>query len=90
MTPGKKLKISLPIGKPILSRNLLMQYDVEKGTILNIVSEKSGFKISAKAIALSSGQIGEVVDVTNISSGLLLKARVKSSKEVEALGFKFN
>ena len=86
---GRKLKSSISSGKPILSRNLLTHYNVEKDTILDLIYQKNGVTISTKAVAMSNAQVGEIIEVANTSSNVILKAKVRNSKEAEVLGLKF-
>ena len=82
---GRKLKHSVPQGAPVLARHLMENYAVEKNTILDITVVRSGVEISGKGVALSNGQLGEVIIVSNISSGVKLKARIKNVHEAEII-----
>ena len=82
---GRKLKNSISEGAPILARHLTENYIVEKDTILDIVLIRSGVKISGKGVALSNGQLGEVIVVSNVDTGTKLKARIKNSHEAEII-----
>ena len=82
---GRKLKHSVPEGVPVLARYLTKNYIVEKNTILDIILIRSGVKISGKGIALSNGQLGEIIIVSNIDTGVKLKARIKNSHEAEII-----
>ena len=82
---GRKLKHSVSEGDPILARYLTKNYIVEKNNILDIVLVRSGVKISGKGVALSSGQLGEIIVVSNVDTGIKLKARIKNSHEAEII-----
>lgn len=82
---GRKLKQSVPAGAPILARHLTKNYIVEKDTILDIMVRRLGVEISGKGVALSSGQLGEIIIVSNISTGVKLKARIKNSYQAEII-----
>ena len=82
---GRKVKFSVPEGSPVLARYLTKNYVVEKNTILDIVLTRAGVKISGKGVALSSGQLGETIIVSNVDTGVKLKARIKNSHEAEII-----
>ena len=82
---GRKLKHSVSEGVPILARHLTTNYIVEKNTILDILLVRSGVKISGKGVALSNGQLGEVIIVSNVDTGVKLKARIKNSYQAEII-----
>ena len=82
---GRKVKFSVPEGSPVLARYLTTNYVVEKNTILDIVLIRSGVRISGKGVALSSGQLGETIIVSNVDTGVKLKARIKNSHEAEII-----
>jgi flagella basal body P-ring formation protein FlgA len=42
---------------------------------------RSGIEIIGKAVALSDGQIGEVITVANLETGVKLKALIKNASE---------
>ena len=81
---GRKLKHSVSEGVPILARHLMENYIVEKNTILDIILIRSSVKISGKGVALSNGQLGEVIIVSNVDTGVKLKARIKSPYEASS------
>lgn len=82
---GRKLKHSVSEGAPVLARHLTKNYLVEKNTILDILLVRSGVRISGKGVALSNGQLGEVIVVSNVDTGTKLKARIKNSHEAEII-----
>jgi len=82
---GRKVKFSVPEGSPVLARHLTKNYVVEKNTIIDIVLTRAGVKISGKGVALSSGQLGETIIVSNVDTGVKLKARIKNSHEAEII-----
>ena len=82
---GRKLRHSIPEGTPILARYLTENYIVEKGTILDIVLVRSGIKISGKGVALSNGQMDEIILVSNTDTGVKLKVRIKNSYQAEII-----
>jgi flagella basal body P-ring formation protein FlgA len=46
---------------------------------------RRGIKISGRGIALSNGQLGEIILVSNLNTGVKLKARIKNSHEAEII-----
>ena len=82
---GRKVKFSVPEGSPVLARYLTKNYVVEKNTILDIVLARGEVRISGKGVALSSGQLGETIIVSNVDTGVKLKARIKNSHEAEII-----
>lgn len=82
---GRKLKASMPEGKPLLARHLTMVYIVEKNAIIKIVLTRSGIKVSSEGIALSNGQLGEIILVSNVDTGVKLNAKIKNSHEAEII-----
>lgn len=87
---GRKLKASMPEGKPLLARHLATVYIVEKNDILKISIKRSGLEIWSEGIALSNGQLGEVIIVSNIDTGVKLKAKIKNSHEAEIISKQLN
>ena len=82
---GRKVKFSVPEGSPVLARYLTKNYIVEKNTILDIVLTRGEVRISGKGVALSNGQLGETIIVSNVDTGVKLKARIKNSHEAEII-----
>ena len=67
---GRKLKASLPEGKALLARHLAMVYIIEKNDIITISVNRSGIRVSSEGIALSNGQLGEIILVANVDTGV--------------------
>ena len=82
---GRKLRHAVPARTPILARYLTENYIVEKDTILDIVLVRSGIKISGKGVALSNGQLDEIILVSNLDTGVKLKVRIKNSYQAEII-----
>lgn len=87
---GRKLAQSVPKGAPILARHLTLNYAVEKNTIIDIVLTRSGIQVTGKGIALSNGQIGEIISVSNLSSGAKLKALIKNRRQAQIISKQLN
>lgn len=75
---------------PVLSRYLTADYVVEKNNVIDIVLTRGGIRISGKAVALSNGQLGEIILVSNLESGVKLKARIKNEREAEIITKQLN
>ena len=87
---GRKLKASMPDGKPLLARHLATVYIVEKNDILSLTLKRHGVKISTEGMALSNGQLGETILVSNVDTGVKLKAKIKNSHQAEIITKQFN
>jgi flagella basal body P-ring formation protein FlgA len=82
---GRKLKASMPEGKPLLARHLATVYIVEKNDILKLTMTRGLVKISTEGMALSNGQLGETILVSNVDTGVKLKAKIKNSHQAEII-----
>jgi flagella basal body P-ring formation protein FlgA len=82
---GRKLKASMPEGKPLLARHLATVYIVEKNDIVKLYINRNGINISTEGTALSNGQLGETILVSNVDTGVKLKAKIKNSHEAEII-----
>ena len=87
---GRKLAQSVPKGVPILARHLTLDFAVEKNAIIDIIIVRSGIQVTGKAIALSNGQIGEIISVSNLSSGTKLKALIKNRHQAKIISKQLN
>ena len=87
---GRKLAQSVPKGTPILARHLTLDYAVEKNAIIDIILYRSGIEVTGKGIALSNGQIGEIISVSNLSSGTKLKALIKNRHQAQIISKQLN
>ena len=52
---------------------------------MDIVLVRSGIKISGKGVALSNGQMDEIILVSNTDTGVKLKVRIKNSYQAEII-----
>ena len=87
---GRKLAQSVPKGAPILARHLTLNYAVEKNAIIDIILSRAGIEVTGKGIALSDGQIGEIISVSNLSSGAKLKALIKNRHQAKIISKQLN
>jgi flagella basal body P-ring formation protein FlgA len=46
-------------------------------------------KISTEGMALSNGQLGEIILVSNVDTGVKLKAKIKNSHQAEIITKQF-
>ncbi len=87
---GRELKVSIPAGQPILSRFLTTNYTVKKDSVLDLTLQRSGVKVTSQGRALSNGQLGEIILVSNLSSGIRLRAKIKNAHEAEIITKQLN
>ena len=87
---GRKLAQSVPKGVPILARHLTLNFAVEKNAIIDIILLRTGIQVTGKAIALADGQIGEIISVSNLSSGTKLKALIKNRHQAQIISKQLN
>ncbi|MEO0677256.1 MAG: flagellar basal body P-ring formation chaperone FlgA [Pseudomonadota bacterium] len=73
---GRTLRVNLGRGQTLLARHLEQSWYVSEGVPVTLSLSRSGIAIEVSGIPQSSGQLGEVVDVLNTSSGQILRAEV--------------
>lgn len=81
---GRRLKAALGAGKPVLQRHVEQRWLVEAGAPVVLIAATGGLDVSAPAEALEHGALGDVVRVTNRSSGREVKAVVTGPNRVAA------
>jgi len=79
---GKKLARDLESGTPIHLRMLDKHVVVEKGAPVTIVHRDGGLKLTAKGLAEKEGGVGDVIQVSNLSSHRTVVGRVVDSETV--------
>jgi flagella basal body P-ring formation protein FlgA len=79
---GKRLKRDILANTPITKEILEETYAVGRGEIVTVRIENERIKISAKAISLEKGKLGDVVRLKNISSGREITGLVSGEREV--------
>lgn len=82
---GRKAKFNLARGAILKARHLELSFPVEKGQAVLISSNNSKITVSANAIALEDGQIGDMVKVENSRSGKILNVVVTGEKKVSPI-----
>lgn len=81
---GKKLKSTVRSGAPVKSNQLANVPVIRSGQLVTIVAENTGFRIAVTGRAKSSGGVGDLVRVENLSSRKEFSARVVDATTVEA------
>lgn len=81
---GKKLKTAVRSGAPLRGNQLERVPVVRSGQLVTIVAEHAGLRITVTGRAKSSGGVGDLIKVENISSRKEFPARVVDSATVEA------
>jgi flagella basal body P-ring formation protein FlgA len=82
---GKKIRRAVNAGEPILPNLLLTPPVIRRGQTVTLKAGASRMSVSMAATALSDGGLGEVIDVTNDSSGRVVQGIVRSARVVEIL-----
>ena len=75
---GKVARRTLLRGKPIAIRALREPYLVKKGSPVRVVDATGGLTITAYAMPLKSGALGEVIRARNIDSGKIITGIIGS------------
>ncbi len=79
---GRKVKQNLKKGQYIQPRHLFAKYSVNEGDPVLIVSKLKNAVVSTAGIALKSGNIGDLLEVKNTRSGLIIKGILKKNKKI--------
>ena len=79
---GRRLKTALGPGHVLLLRHLAPDYLVEPGMPLALEAQAGPLSVTAPAESQQSGQLGDVIRVTNLVSGKELKAIVTARGRV--------
>ena len=79
---GRKLKLNLRKGQHIQPRHLFEKYSVNEGDPVVIVSKLKNAVISTSGIAQKSGNIGDVLEVKNARSGIIIKGILNKNKKI--------
>ena len=77
---GRKVKQNLKKGQHIQPRHLFTKYSVNEGDPVVIVSKFKNAEVSTGGIAIKSGNIGDLLEVKNIRSGIIIKGILKKNK----------
>jgi len=82
---GRKAKYNLSRGVALKPRHLGINYDINNGDTVRLVSGNGAFEVAIEATALEDGQIGDMISVKNASSGKLLKVLITGIKKVKTI-----
>ncbi len=86
---GRRLKQAIAPGKPISPRHLEIDWLVEEGAPVVILSQTGSISVSFKGEALENATFGDLVAVRALSSGRTLSARV-IDRDTVAVGLKLS
>ena len=79
---GRKVKQNLKKGQYIQPRHLFAKYSVNEGDPVIIVSKFKNTEVNTGGIAIKSGNIGDLLEVKNTRSGIIIKGILKKNKKV--------
>ena len=79
---GRKAKNNLSAGTIIKPRHVDIIFTVNKEDSVLIIASNAAITITTAAIALESGQIGDMIPVRNINSQKILKVIITGEKKV--------
>ena len=79
---GRKVRQNLKKGQYIQPRHLFAKYSVNEGDPVVIVSKFKNTEVSTGGIAIKSGNIGDLLEVKNTRSGIIIKGILKKNKKI--------
>lgn len=82
---GRRLDRSVAAKRPVLARHLQPDWIVQEGQPVAIISSANGIRISMQGRAEINGAYGDLINVTNLSSGRSVAARVMGRDIVEVI-----
>ncbi len=82
---GKVSKRTLLPGRVIMTSALREAYAVERGTTVQMVVSVGTLKISAKGSPLQDAAVGDLIQLRNIDSGVIVAGTVMSDGTVEVV-----
>ncbi len=77
-----QLTRSVGTGQPILRTDIEHKSAMRRGTVVNLVYQKGGVRVSVQAEALADGALGETIPVRNLQSKKQVFATVQDSTTV--------
>ena len=83
---GKVARRTLLPGRPIPSIAVEEPRAVTTGALVTLICEQDGISISTTAQALQNGYVGQVVQVRNLDSGLVVSGAVRADGSVMVNG----
>lgn len=79
---GQRLSKNLAEGRPIQARHLQKNYMIGQDMPVAIQFTGGGLSISTPGLSLENGELGDYIEVRNLSSGLVLKGRVAGPQKI--------
>ncbi|WP_234084761.1 flagellar basal body P-ring formation chaperone FlgA [Azonexus sp. R2A61] len=79
---GKLLKNSLGAGQALRKDQLKAPYAVRQGQTVKVISQGTGFSVSAEGIAIGNGAIGDLVQV-RLTNGQSIRGTVRADGTIE-------
>jgi len=73
---GRKLRVALAAGQPVLERHLETDFAIETGQRIHVILARGGIEISTSGIAEGSGQIGDRIVLRTSPGGPRIEALV--------------
>ena len=80
---GRKLTANVGEGRILLARQLEQDWMIDRNMPVEIGFENSAVSVSMPGIALENGQLGEMIEVKNSSSGRILQAIISGPQKVK-------
>ena len=80
---GRKLIANVGEGRVLQARQLEQNWMIARDMLVEIAFQNSSVSVSMPGIALQNGQLGELIEVRNSSSGRILQATVTGPQKVK-------
>ena len=80
---GKKIRVTVRAGAPLKSTQLVTVPVVVSGQLVTIIAENESMRITVTGRAKSSGAVGDLIRVQNLSSNREIPARVLDAATVQ-------
>jgi flagella basal body P-ring formation protein FlgA len=82
---GLKLRRALPAGAAITPSVVATPVAIKRGQTVTVTAASKLISVAMTGTALEDGYLGEIIDITNDSSGRRVQAIVRSARVVEVL-----
>jgi flagella basal body P-ring formation protein FlgA len=82
---GRTLTQTLGEGRALHARHLDYDWLVREGNPLMIVNAIGGFEIVTPGRAVGNGQLGDIIEVENVSSGEIIQGVVEGSEKIRPI-----
>ena len=79
---GRKLKKNMKLGQILHPRHLFESFDINNGDIISIVSNLGNVSVIVSGEAQDSGNLGDLIKVKNLKSGIIVKGYIKKDKKI--------